>query len=490
MVEPTVVSDQVFAATVEYERTLREAARDGLLTGQDAAFDLAMKQLQSVEEFVGDPSSILGSDLTKHGEIAEQVTVGISRARAALDGVSKEALDSVATFKGVGRLAPEDYIAGGVKIQSKYINGTNRSLDEILGHLEKYPQFRSEGHAYHIPRDQHAQLEELRRAGATGAGGQGGQSLRSFEAMERKIARIEQLTGRPFEESVQPGEATYSEVQQGRVHDTLDSRRRELSDIDGSKRAKIIDDHGPSISGGVAAAAVGGAAGAAMRVGCVVWTKVREGKNPFKGQFDREDWADLGLGALKGGAQGAVTGGAVYALTNLTRLSAPMAGAAGSCAASVIALNSRRLAGEIDEEEFVTLSLVASLDVSMALVGATMGQALIPIPVVGALVGSLGAKFVSSTLRKYGAGRERELSERLEAYVRQQVELDTADARRRYAEAMNHLHDLDTLLACAFDPDLNAEMRLKVSIDVAREMGVAEHEILHDLDEIDRFFLE
>lgn len=488
-VETNVVSDQVVAATVDYERVLREAGREGLLEGKDAAFDLMMKELQRVEEFVGDPSSILGSDLTKHGEIAEHVTVGVTRARAALEGITRDALDAVATFDGVGRMAPEDYLVGGVQVQSKYINGTNRTLDRILEHLGKYPKFGGEGHIYHIPRDQYAQLEEIRRVGVAGMSGQGGPGSRSLDAIQRKIAALEHQTGRSFEELVQPGEATYSEVQQGRVHDTLSAKRGELSQRNESERAKIIEDHRPSLRGGAAAAAAGGAMGATMRVGCLVWTKMRQGKNPFRGQFDKDDWADIGLGALEGGARGAVTGGAVYALTNLARLSAPMAGATVSCASSVIALHSRYRSGEIDEEEFVTLSMVASLDVSMAMVGATMGQALIPIPVVGALIGSLGAKFVSSTLQKYVNEAEQELRTKLDRYASRQIDMLTADAKRQHAEAMQRMNNLDRLIDYAFNSSLNAAMRLQVSVAVAREMGVAEYNILHDLDEIDAFFM-
>ena len=54
--------------------------------------------MQAVRNFVGTPENILGSATTKHGEIAEQVNVAISRARDILSGNAP-----ASTFEGVGR---------------------------------------------------------------------------------------------------------------------------------------------------------------------------------------------------------------------------------------------------------------------------------------------------------------------------------------------------------------------------------------------------
>ena len=62
-----------------------------------------MQEMQVVRDFVGTPENILGSSVTKHGEIAEQVNVAISRARDVLLGNVPSS-----TFEGVGRVAPID----------------------------------------------------------------------------------------------------------------------------------------------------------------------------------------------------------------------------------------------------------------------------------------------------------------------------------------------------------------------------------------------
>lgn len=54
------------------------------LDGQDRAFASALVELDWVRDKVGSPEHILGSDKTKHGEIAEIAEVGIRRARDVL----------------------------------------------------------------------------------------------------------------------------------------------------------------------------------------------------------------------------------------------------------------------------------------------------------------------------------------------------------------------------------------------------------------------
>ena len=127
------------------------------LSNQNINFSKAISEIYNVRNFVGTPENILGSQLTKHGEIAEQVEVGISNARSYIQGG-----DKIATFEGVGRTAPEDYIVNGLNVQSKFYNGINNVLKNgILGHLEKYQNFTEDGGFYHIPKDQYIIIQKI-----------------------------------------------------------------------------------------------------------------------------------------------------------------------------------------------------------------------------------------------------------------------------------------------------------------------------------------
>ena len=125
-----------------------------------------------------------------------------------------------ATFDGVPRTGPVDYRVDSVEIQSKYYNGLRNTLEGVSKHAESYPDFASTHGRYHIPTDQHRQLDELRRTGEIE-----GLSGRRADGIRGSLDDLEQATGRSADDLIEPGEATYAEVQQGRVHDTI--RKRE-----------------------------------------------------------------------------------------------------------------------------------------------------------------------------------------------------------------------------------------------------------------------
>ncbi|MEZ9922079.1 hypothetical protein AB4342_18280, partial [Vibrio breoganii] len=89
---------------------------------------------------------------TKHGEVAEKIEIAIRNARQALDQNAFKPEEFTATFEGVGRTAPEDYIINGIEVQSKFINGINNNLKHVIDHMDKYDHFGRDGSYYHIPK--------------------------------------------------------------------------------------------------------------------------------------------------------------------------------------------------------------------------------------------------------------------------------------------------------------------------------------------------
>src|SRR5690554_5294601 len=104
-----LVRDQVSGAVIDRINTFRHEAEAIQQAIQDRAFSLAQEQVNKIRDFIGTPENILGNPSTKHGEIAEQVEVGIRNARSA---VNQETMK--ATFEGVGRTARADYLIDGI----------------------------------------------------------------------------------------------------------------------------------------------------------------------------------------------------------------------------------------------------------------------------------------------------------------------------------------------------------------------------------------
>ena len=208
--QTTSVQDQISSAIVDGINVARLQDEITQLNLQDQCFINSMKHVDQVREFIGTPENILGSDLTKHGEIAEHVEVGIRNARDALAG------DIVrATFEGVGRTAPEDYLIDGIQVQSKFINGLGNNLDHVLNHMDKYENFGRDGSYYHIPKDHYELISKIHRGESIE-----GLSQKTINSVQAKIEEIQTKSGQPFNEVVRPGVSDYAEVQQGQVHET------------------------------------------------------------------------------------------------------------------------------------------------------------------------------------------------------------------------------------------------------------------------------
>lgn len=98
----------------------------------------ALECVDNVRNFVGGPEHILGSAITKHGEIAEKVDVNFHNADRIMHNKKPNATD---TPDKVGRTAPVDYYVNDIMVQSKYINGSNNSLSHVIEHMKKYENY-------------------------------------------------------------------------------------------------------------------------------------------------------------------------------------------------------------------------------------------------------------------------------------------------------------------------------------------------------------
>ena len=473
------VAAQVAAVWVDLEKANRARELADVLSDQDRAFLDAMGELEVVRDFVGSSRNILGREGTKHGEIAEQVHVGVTRAWDVLHGRAP-----TATSEGVPRTGPVDYRVDGVDIQSKYYNGLRNTLRGVASHAEKYPDFSDGVARYHIPRDQHQQLEELRRTG-----GIEGLSDSRARGIQRRIDDLERTTGRTVDDLIEPGNGTYPEVQRGRIHDTLRDREDGLGQANEQLKQAARDAHGPSSAGLAKAAGIGAAASGGIGLAQAIWIKQREGRSAFRGEFSTQDWQDVGVVAVQGAAGGAVASGTLYVLTNATALTAPFAGSFVSALIGVGTLLGHYRARTIDGDQFVEMSHIVAMDAALMCLAAAAGQTMIPLPLLGALIGSLAARLVGSAL-EYGLRQsESALIARLaayEGYALQQLD-------EEFSAVMQQLDarfaNLERLAATAFDPDVNVEL-LSASVELAEALGVPHALILRTTGDLDNFMRE
>lgn len=406
-----------------------------------------------------------------HGFIAEVAEVGIGNAR-------RRVLGKPDGYQWVNDNGPVDLIRDGVAIQQKFVaSGGRYGLGAIQEHLQKYPDYLANGGSYQIPSDHFdvvRQLHTMSREEATSLTSAG--SGPSFRDWERVQAFFD--SGSVSFESIEPSHLTYSEAQRGAIDATLAAEEESVCSTSRALRDDAYQRGRPS-----APEATKAAAGAAIAEGCTAFVmallaKRRAGKR--LADLTHDDWADIAGDTGFGGMKGGVRGVSIYTLTNFTATPTAVASSIVTAAFGVAEQANRMRRGEIGETEFIEIAEFVCLETAVSALSSFAGQALIPVPVLGAVVGNTVGMILYKSVSASLSTREASLIER---YLSEQQALDDRFAAE-YAVLIEDLavglsYYLD-LLDRAFSPDV--DLALRGSVVLAREMGVAAEDIL-DTDE-------
>lgn len=469
----SIVRDQIVGVAVQHLNEVREASKEAALSFQDALLEKAFEQVDGVRAWLEDPSKLLGSEGAKHGEFAEIVEVQIRNAYSIIDGN-----DPVATFEGTTRTGPADFFIDGQAFQSKFYGNISQGLRAFVEHLEKYPDMAEDG-GLMFPSDKYETVMRVLNGEETEL------ADKSQKAIREWVSKIEELTGKKFEEAVTPSISTYSDVQLGVAHDTLDSHEAELEDINSDHKEQIELEHAPSWAGAAQAAAVAGAVSGVITTGVALYTKAREGKNVFRGEFTADDWKDVGFAGAKGFGAGAVTGATIYGLTNYAGMAAPFAAAVVSAGKGLATLTNEYMAGSISSEEYFDLGMCLCAESAIVGLATAAGQTIIPIPVLGGIIGSISGKMMLQLAQGLDAKDMAALKAEMDSFL---ASLDKT--YQRVVDEINAEFDkLGKLTDAAFDFDLNYHLALSASVDLAIAYGVPEEKILRSVGDVDAFML-
>lgn len=474
--------EQAVAAWVNYLNQLRLTNLLDTFRRQDvnladalASLDEALQKID-LEVVVTNRGGIKGM----HGFIAEVAEVGVGNARSQIHGGD-------AVYQWVNDNGPVDLIRNGVGIQQKFVVAGGRfSLGAITEHLRKYPDFVDNGMKYQIPRDHFEVVQKLYTMSREEAGklltrGGDGPSFTDWERVQAFFAE-----GTVGIEHLEPSHLKYAEVQLGTYEATLEAEKHSTHSTDRSLRDAAYQESRPNLAEGakvaLAAAAIEGGTALALAVA----EKRRAGKK-LK-DFTARDWTDIAGAANLGVAKGGVRGLSIYMLTNFTATPAAVASSIVTAAFGVAEQANKLRRGEIDELEFIENSEFLCLETAVSALSSFLGQALIPVPVLGAVIGNtvgvIMYKSVSSSLSQ----REASL---IEQYLDEQRALDEQLA----AEYQDLIDKLDAsmsdylgLLERAFSPDVEAA--LLGSVELALELGVASEEVLDSDEKVLSYFLD
>ncbi|MFC9997751.1 hypothetical protein [Nocardia sp. NPDC127526] len=478
----TNIQEQAVASWVSYLNQLRV---DNLLSALSQRDEHLRDALASVDEAVKKidrevVTANRGGQHGMHGFIAEIAEVGIGNAR-------QQILGHEAVYQWVNDNGPVDLMRGSVEIQQKFVAAGGRfSLGAIAEHLQKYPEYVRNGGKYQIPRDHFEVIQRLHAMSPEEASkllsrSSDGPSLNDWQRVQ-----VFFQDGSVGFESLEPSTLEYNEVQRGVYTSTMAAEKDSLRATDRSLRDDAHQRSLPTLrEGGTAALTAAATAGGTTFVLAVV-AKRREGKR--LNEFSERDWIDIAGETGSGFGKGGIRGLSIYALTNLTATSAAVASSIVTTSFSIAEQANKLRRNEIDELEFIETSELITLEAAVHALSAFVGQATIPIPILGAVigtaVGTVMYKAVASSLTK----REAALIER---YLDEQRTLDEQLATEYQAildKLDQSMSDYLGLLERAFSPDV--QVALVGSVELAMELGVASNEILDSDEKVDAYFLD
>ena len=417
-----------------------------------------------------------------HGFIAEFAETGIRNARAVFEGMQK----SVVLLNNNG---PADILLQGKEVQMKFYANILEEIKQASHYDEMSMMF---------PKD-HVEVIEKIMSGAKIVDYQGSTlSISKINNIRKSIEDESTLRGVPYDEWLKPSLLRYQDVQKRTIDQTFCGEVNDINKQTAQQQTAIKKeaDHDklvayqkaqPTFSEASKVARIGSVVQGGLNLGVFIYKKHRDGKEVWN--FDSDDWKQCGASAAKGAAKGGISGYTIYGLTNVCHLAAPSAGAitSGIFGLSSTIVKYRR--GDIDTDGFIDLVILNAIDATGAAIGAAIGQMIIPIPVVGALVGSIVSTTALSlgkvVLNKHEIEVINSYQEKINEYV---TKLDI-EYQIKLDELMNEYLKLGKLQKYSFDFAINVQLRFASSVNMARLSGVTEEDILKNESEIDDYFI-
>lgn len=411
-----------------------------------------------------------------HGFIAEIAETGAENAKSLFDG-------DTPVCHWVNDNGPHDLLRNGVYIQQKFYQ-SHLSLQAITKHLTAYPDYVQNGGVYQIPADQYEKIKQLLSITEEQANKMPTQTGDFSLSLWKEVHAFFDEGTVPLER-IEPSEFNYSDVQRSEIYNQLQRREYEFKEQTQEKNDAAYRDSGPSLKEGAKAAAAAAAIEGLTSLCTAIVRKRRTGKK-IK-DFNANDWKEISIDSGKGTAKGAVRGVSIYVLTNYTATSAASANAVVTASFGIAQQAHLLRKGKLSKVEFVENSEMLCLDAAVSALSSFVGQAVIPIPILGAIIGNaVGTMMYQISKDHLSAYEQRIIAEYVDDITRLDEQL-AADYQNVVLAVNKELTRYIELLNQAFVPD--ASSAFEGSINLAKAMGVAPEEILDSREKVRAFFL-
>lgn len=420
-----------------------------------------------------------GGQYGMHGFIAEVAECGIGNAREQIEGKAP-------IYEWINDNGPEDLRRGATLIQQKFVNGGGHlSLQAIRMHLNAYPDFLDNGGVYQIPEDHYEKIKWLLSISEKEANkmptSTGDFSLKQW----REVHEFFENGDIPLDK-VEPSKLKYSEVQKGTYEQTFSKEKDSLRKRNQERKEQAYNKSKPTLSEGAKATAAAAAIEGAMALCLGIAEKRKSGKK-FNA-FDEEDWKEIAATTGKGTLKGSIRGASIYTLTNFTATPAAVASAMVTATFGIAEQAYQLKQGNVNEQRFIENTEMLCLDASVSALSSFAGQILIPVPVLGAVIGNTVGTMMYQIAKDNLSAREQKIFEEYAEAVRQ-LDVSLQDQYQEFVDEIGKDTKLFMeLLNRAFAPDIR--VAFEGSIDLAKSCGVPVDEILDSKEKIASYFMD
>lgn len=467
------MQEQAVASWINYVNQQRINELLCELLQRDIHLDNALKELAELKKSIHKLiQSNRGGINGMHGFIAERIQVYFENARNLLEGADR-------TYVLVDDNSSVDYIGNGINYQLKFVE-KYLSLGAVKKHLDKYPDFIKKGSKYHIPNNYYKKMKYLYELPESEAK----KLIRDDYRLWKYIRNFFKEENINFND-IEPAVVGYGDVQQNVVDKTILEEEKYIRNHDKEKRERLYQESRPSEKEATRVAVVSALEEGSIAFCMGVYRKRKAGKKLF--EFVEDDWRELGIDAAKSGTKGCVRGAVIYGMTNFTATPAAVASGLVTAAFGVLTEASRLKAGAISQEDFFINSEVFCLDAAVSAVSSVLGEVLIPVPVLGAVIGNLAGMFLYGIAQNAMSEEEQKV---IQQYRCEELELEkTLD--KQYCIIMGQIEEemgkFDSLIEWAFSEKANASF--EGSVKLAEHCGVRGEKILRDRCDIEYYFL-
>lgn len=466
--------EQAVASWINYmnQQRINELLRN--LSQQDIRLDDALKELDELKQSISRlVQSNRGGIKGMHGFIAERMQVYFENARSLLDGADKG-------YFLIDDNGPVDYTGYEISYQQKFVE-KHLSLDAVKKHLEKYPDYIKDGGKYQIPKDYYERLKYLWELPQEETRKLSGEDYRLWKYIKDFFGD----EGIDFSD-VEPSAINYGDTQRNVADSTIEKEEQHIRKQNQEKRKQLYQKSRPSAKELYKSSAVSALAEGGIAFSMGVYRKRKAGKRIFA--FDADDWRELGINTAGAGAKGGVRGAVVYGMTNFTATPAEVASSLVTATFGVLAEANRLKAGVINKEDFFINSEVYCLDATVSAVSSILGEVIIPIPVLGAVIGNMTGMLLYEIAKTAMLEEEQKI---LQQYGQNRMELDES-LDRQYQIVMRQVEaemkKFESLVEWAFSKEANDAFA--GSVKLAEYCGVRSDRILRNRQDVMRYFTE